>query len=206
MRYVVRTLLGMGLFAFCWVLIGYGIYQLLQVGTCASGGPYVVARECPDGIGWLMFSLIGGIFGMFVAAGIYMGRGAPPGSSRKPRNAGVVVWFWTGIFWSLAVGCFLGVWGPDAAPGPGGKEGGLIVAFMGLIMGAGGLIFIDWKGGRRDPDKQRPITARVVGAASRFSPKSDPVGRLQALENLRRQGTLTDAEFQTLKRKIVEED
>ena len=56
MRYVIRTLLGMGLFAFCWVAIGYGIFQLLQVGTCASGGPYVSARECPDGIERLMFS------------------------------------------------------------------------------------------------------------------------------------------------------
>ena len=45
MRYVIRTFLGMTLFAFCWVAVGYGIYQLLQVGTCASGGPYVSARE-----------------------------------------------------------------------------------------------------------------------------------------------------------------
>ena len=49
MKYVVRTFLGMSLFAFCWVAVGYGIYQMLQIGTCASGGPYVVARECPDG-------------------------------------------------------------------------------------------------------------------------------------------------------------
>jgi hypothetical protein len=49
MRYVIRTLLGFGLIAFSWVLLGYAIYQLLQVGTCASGGPYVVARECRAG-------------------------------------------------------------------------------------------------------------------------------------------------------------
>ena len=38
MRYVIRTLLGMGLFAFGWVAIAYGIFQFLQIGTCASGG------------------------------------------------------------------------------------------------------------------------------------------------------------------------
>lgn len=140
MRYVIRTLLGMALFAFCWVAIGYAINQLLQVGTCASGGPYVSARECPDGIERLMFTLIGAIFALFVAGGIYSGRGAPPGSDNKPNNGGVIVWFWTGLFWSLAVGCFLAVWGPEANPGPGGKEGGLIVGFMGLFMGAGGFL------------------------------------------------------------------
>jgi len=123
MRYVIRTFLGMTLFAFCWVAVGYGIFQLLQVGTCASGGPYVSARECPDGIGGLVFALSGGVIGMFIAAGIYIGRGTPPGSSRPPDNAGVVIWFWTGLFWALAAGCFLGVWGPEANPGPGGEIG-----------------------------------------------------------------------------------
>jgi len=144
MRYVVRTLLGMAIFAFCWVAVGYSIFQLLQVGTCASGGPYAIARECPDGMGRLIVTLIGGIFLLFVAIPIYGSRGAPPDTDRKPRNASVVLWFWTGLFWSLAIGCFLGVWGPEANPGPGGKEGGLIVGFMGAIMGAGGLLALNF--------------------------------------------------------------
>src|SRR5688572_14851443 len=119
MKYVVRTLLGMGLFAFCWVAFGYSIYQLLQVGTCASGGPYAIARECPGGMERLIFSMVGSVFLLFVAIPIYGTRGAPPGSDRPPQNAGVILWFWTGLFWSLAVGALLGVWGPDANPGPG---------------------------------------------------------------------------------------
>ena len=82
MRYLVLTFLGMALFAFCWVAVGYGIYQMLQIGTCASGGPYVSARQCPDGTEAIVFALIGGILGLFVAAGIYIGRGKPPGSAR----------------------------------------------------------------------------------------------------------------------------
>jgi hypothetical protein len=205
-RYVLRTGLGMALFAFCWVAIGYSLYQLLQVGTCASGGPYVPARECPDGIERLMFSLIGGIFGMFLAAGIYMGRGAPPGSDRKPQNAGIILWFWTGLFWTLAVSCFLGVWGPDANPGPGGKTGGLIVGFMGLLFGAGGVLALKLGNRVRDPEKLRKTATKLAETASRFAPTADPVDRLDTLDRLRREGTLTDAEFETLKTKIVRED
>jgi hypothetical protein len=205
MRYVVRTLLGMGLFAFCWVAIGYGIYQLLQVGTCASGGPYVSARECPDGIEALLFSLVGGILGLFVAMAIYAGRGAPPGSDRKPENGLVIVWMWTGLFWSLAAGSFLGVWGPEANPGPGGNTGGLIVGFMGLVMGAGGFLAIDLRRGRRDPQKVRPMVARVAETASRFGGGAQSVDRLDTLDRLRRQGTLTQREFETLKAKIIED-
>ncbi len=47
MKYVVRTFIGMFLFAFCWVAVGYGIYKMLQIGTCASGGPYVVGARVP---------------------------------------------------------------------------------------------------------------------------------------------------------------
>ncbi len=88
MKYVVRTMLGMGLFAFCWALVGYSIYQFLQVGTCASGGPYAIARECPDGMGNIFFSLMGGILGLFVAIPIYGGRGAPPGGPGDSRPPG----------------------------------------------------------------------------------------------------------------------
>ncbi len=208
MRYVIRTLVGMALFAFCWVVIAYAINQLLQVGTCASGGPYVSARECPDGIERLMFSIFGAIIGLFVAIAIYAGRGAPPGSERKPQNSLVIVWFWTGLFWSIAVGSFWAVWGPGADPGPGGTQGGLIVGFMGLIMGAGGLLAVGF--GRRvskgdSNQKVRPVVSRMVGTATRFSGAADPVDRLDTLERLRRQGTLTDAEFETLKAKIVSE-
>jgi hypothetical protein len=205
-KYIVRTFIAMTLFAFCWVAVGYGINQMLQIGTCASGGPYQVVQECPEGTGGLFFALFGGILGMFVAAGIYLARGKPPGATSPPQNAGIIVWFWTGLFWALAVGCFLGVWGPDANPGPGGKEGGLIVGFMGAIFGIGGL-FAAGLGARakRKPNRMNPVATKVAETASRFSTESDPVTRLDTLDRLRRQGTLTDAEFETLKAKIVRE-
>lgn len=137
MRYVVRTFLGMGLFAFCWVFFGRSLYELLDIGTCASGGPYVVAQECPGGTGCLAGALVGSIFGMFFALVPYLSRGTPP-NAPPPANAWVIVWFWTGIFWSMALGCFLAVWGPEADPGPGAKGAGIGVGIMGLLFGAGG--------------------------------------------------------------------
>ena len=208
MRYLVCTFLGMALFAFCWVAVGYGIYQMLQIGTCASGGPYVSARQCPDGTEAIVLTLIGGVLGLFIAAGIYIGRGKPPGSSRGPNNAGVVIWFWTGLFWALAVGSFLGVWGPEANPGPGGETGGLIVGFMGAIMGAGGFLalgFGRWRRRSPAPEALNPAMMRVAQTASRFSGAAKPEDRLETLDRLRRQGTLTEAEFQALKAKIVED-
>jgi peptidoglycan/LPS O-acetylase OafA/YrhL len=210
MRYVVRTFVGMFLFAFCWVAVGYGINQMLQIGTCASGGPYVSARQCPDGTLAIVGALVLGIIGMFVAAGIYLTRGTPPGADRPPSNGGIVVWFWTGLFWSLAIGCFLGVWGPNADPGPGGELGGLIVGFMGLIMGAGGLLAINV---RRKPRTPWIFNPKVAGAATAAARAINVVGepqvgdsRIEQLDRLRQTGTLTDAEFETLRNKIARED
>ena len=42
-------MLGLGLMVAGIVAVSYAVYQLLQIGTCASGGPYVPARQCPPG-------------------------------------------------------------------------------------------------------------------------------------------------------------
>jgi hypothetical protein len=202
-RYVARTLIGLGLFAFCWAVIAYAIFQLLSTGTCASGGPYVVARECPAGIERVMLSLSGAIILLFVAAVIYGGRGRAPGSHRDPNPWLVVLWFWTGLFWSLAVGCFLAVWGPEASPGPGGELGGLIVGFMGLIMGAGGLLFVRWGPDERRRGRPSPVVTKVAETASRFAGAAPDTDRLATLARLRNEGSLTESEFQTLKDRII---
>jgi hypothetical protein len=192
MRYAVRTLLGLGLFAFCWAVTAYAIFQLLQIGTCASGGPYVSARQCPPGIERVMLALAGGIVLYFVAAAIYATRGPAPGSNRPPNQGLVILFFWTGLFWSLAVGCFLAVWGPDANPGPGGDVGGLIVGFMGLIMGAGGLLFVGL-GRRRGGSPVVTVPSSVPGLGR-------DVDRAATLDRLRSQGMLSEAEYEALRR------
>ena len=211
MRYVVRTLVGFGLIAFCIVAIAYSIYQLLQIGTCASGGPYVSARQCPPGTERLGLAIPVVIFGLLAGCWIYAGRGKAPGSDRPPNNGLIAVWVWTGIFWSIAAACFLGVWGPDANPGPGAKTGGLIVGFLFVPMGALGLlgIGVPWgKGHSRSAvatSLNLPGSARVARAAVKRMPGLDPVGRLERLEQLRKSGVVTDVEFAKLKAEILSE-
>jgi hypothetical protein len=48
--------------------------KLMDVGTCASGGPYVSARECPDGTGARMLLLTGAIV-VYTVALIASGQG-----------------------------------------------------------------------------------------------------------------------------------
>jgi hypothetical protein len=203
MRYVLRTMIGMGLFAFCWAVFAYAIFQLLSTGTCASGGPYVVARECPAGIERVVLMIPAALILMFVAAVVYGGRGKAPGSDRDANSGLVVLWFWTGLFWSLAVGCFLAVWGPEASPGPGGELGGLIVGFMGLIMGAGGLLFMRPSRGERPRGRPSPVVTRVAETASRFAGAAPDTDRLATLARLRNEGSLTESEFHTLKDRII---
>jgi hypothetical protein len=211
LRYVIRTLVGFGLIAFCIVSLSYAIYQLLQIGTCASGGPYVSARQCPAGTERLGLVIPAVILGLLAGCWFYAGRGKAPGSDRPPNNGLLAVWVWTGIFWSIAVGAFLGVWGPDANPGPGAKTGGLIVGFLFVPMGALGLLGIGVPWGRRHAQSvgavplNLPGSARVAKAAIKRMPGLDPVGRLERLEQLRRSGVVTDAEFARLKAEILSE-
>ena len=200
MRYVIRTLLGLGLFAFCWAVTAYAIFQLLSIGTCASGGPYVSARQCPAGTERVMLALVGAIILYFVAAAIYATRGSAPGSRRDPDVGLTIVWFWTGLFWSLAVGCFLAVWGPEANPGPGATAGGLIVGFMGLIFGIGGLLSVGYLWGHRDRTLDNPEWNRF--AKPRPPDRAGAFNALTTLERLRAEGNLDDAEFETLRSRL----
>jgi hypothetical protein len=205
-RYLVRTFLGFGLIAFGVVGLAYAVYQLLQIGTCASGGPYVSARQCPSGTEWMGLAIPGFVIVLLIGAAVYGGRGRAPGSDRDPNGALGWVWVWTGIFWGIAAACFLGVWGPDANPGPGGKEGGLIVGFLFVPIGALGLLGLSFpRVGRRGAGApvSLPGSGRVAGAALKRVPGLDPVGRLERLQNLREQGVVSDAEFEKLKAEIL---
>jgi hypothetical protein len=219
-RYIVRTTLGFGLLVMCWVLFGSTIYNLLQIGTCASGGPYEVARPCPDGTGALGLMIPAAVILAFIGAGLYATRGKPPGSDNPPRAGLVITFFWTGIFWSIAVGCFFGVWGPEANAPPDAKVGGLIVGFLFVPMGAIGLFALKEGPGRRKkkgdaqlstgeisvpPAPSLPGFGRAGKALRSRLPSEDPVDRLERLSRLRERGSLTGEEFEALKSRIVKE-
>ena len=54
---------------------GFALYELLKTGTCASGGPYVVARECPSGTGLRAGLLVAGLLVFLVGAALFATRG-----------------------------------------------------------------------------------------------------------------------------------
>jgi hypothetical protein len=232
-KYFVCTVIGLGLIVAATVALAYGVYQLLQIGTCASGGPYDIARECPGGTERLGLAIPVAVIAMLVGVAFYAARGRAPGSDRDPRPGVGFVLIWLGIFLGIAFASFWGVWGPDANPGPGGKLGGLIVGFLFVPMGLGGA----WMFWRIGPSTSGAMKATGVGmrelwkltraaksgdvgevvavsgggatgpaARSRATgaPAADPVSELERLNRLRREGAISDAEFERLKRSVLD--
>ena len=151
-----------------------------------------------------------------VGAVLYGGRGTPPGSEGGGLRVNAWILLWVLIFLPLSFAAFWGVWGPDANPGPGGKEGGLIVAFLFVLMGGAALPFLVRR--ERSPAERQAAMERIVG---RVTPSSwgaqvsrpagapvaagggDTVTKLERLNRLRSDGAITDAEFERLKAEIL---
>jgi hypothetical protein len=231
-KYVVCTIAGLGLIVAGIVGISYAVYQLLQVGTCASGGPYEIARECPSGTERLGLAIPVALTGMFIGVAVYWMRGRAPGSDRDPRPGIGIVVMWAGIFLGIAFACFWGVWGPDANPGPGGELGGLIVGFLFVPMGIGGSVMFwhlapsatggmkaagmgvsqlwDITKAARSGDLDRIVEVSGAPAASagasqwRTGGGGDAVSELERLAALKRDGAISDAEFERLKRQVLD--
>ena len=47
MSYWVKAVVGFGLLVGGIAAFLYSLYELMKTGTCSSGGPYVIAVECP---------------------------------------------------------------------------------------------------------------------------------------------------------------
>jgi hypothetical protein len=227
-RYFLCTLIGLALIVAACVAMAYSVYQLLQIGTCASGGPYAVARECPDGTERFGLAIPVALVAMFAGLGIYSFRGRAPGSGRDPRPGVGLVLVWCGIFLGIALAAFWGVWGPDANPGPGGKLGGLIVGFLFVPLGIGGALMF-WfmgpatAGGMRSVgmgmgDLWKMTRAATSGEVSRMTDATvgtaaptrrtagggDAVSEIERADRLRREGAITDAEFERLKKQALD--
>jgi hypothetical protein len=55
----------------------FALYQLVKTGTCASGGPYVSARQCPSSTPYYIGALIGGLFAFLAGGALFAIRGRP---------------------------------------------------------------------------------------------------------------------------------
>lgn len=121
-----RAVVGLGIIAACLLFSYWALFDLVRFGTCASGGPYVSARECAPGTGWKIMGLTFSIFGVLIGVGI-------AGSAR----AGLAAW---GVgFVGLAATFLVASFGP--AHGPNNQPGlGIGMGAMFGLMGAPGLL------------------------------------------------------------------
>jgi hypothetical protein len=87
MGYWVRVVLGVALIVGGVAVFGYSTYQLVDIGTCASGGPYVSARECPEGTGTLIVSMFPATLLTLVGVGLFASRGGRATAPGLPPTA-----------------------------------------------------------------------------------------------------------------------
>ena len=121
MNWNARSIIGLGVGTFALTMFAEGVYHIVGIGSCASGGPYAVARQCPAGIGLWVAALTGGVLVPLVAFAI----GAVP-------RVGLVTW--CGLF--LGGGGALAVAALDgSARGSGARLTAWIVAAAFVSMG-----------------------------------------------------------------------
>ena len=109
-------LLGMALLIAGLLLLNYLVFDLGRYGTCASGGPYVIARECADGTELKMAGILLAVVAALIGTGL-------------ARSARVGVAAWGMLFASLAITFVMIAFGPAA-----GDNGfGITAIIVGLV-------------------------------------------------------------------------
>ncbi|MCW3013471.1 MAG: hypothetical protein JWO02_563 [Solirubrobacterales bacterium] len=233
MRYWIRTLIGIAVIAGSVTLASYLIYEMVRVGSCASGGAYVIANPCPAGFGWKVLGIIVSIFVLpFVGMGILATR-RPGGGATVSSGASVgALWFFL-LFTCMGAAALVAGQGPAAPDERGVTSGANWVAGTFLVMGAPALLGMVIAALRRPkdpppsatqlmPDRagmatlanqlQTVATMRSVKPApTRPAPSTpgadadDLAGRLRQLDELRAAGLVTAEEHAAKRREILGE-
>ncbi len=230
-----RTLLVVLGWVLCLAGLAIGckaIYDLTQIGTCASGGPYVSARPCPEGTGLKIMSVFGAaVLGLLGLACHAIGsRG-----QRTASRIGFGLIMWSLLFLSIAGTVAYAAFGPDAQPD---NEGARIAAIVMLVtfvpmaliplLGIGALGFASRRGRDEGDGDAIPLDPRAVALAPRPSARpaattpvvplvttvqppaapgagesSDPVDQLERLAHLKATGAIDAAEYERLKDRII---
>jgi hypothetical protein len=96
-RVLVGYLAGITLGTMSVTLLFLGMRAVMDVGgACADGGPNVSAQPCPDGV---PIAMVGGMFGLFGAAGLIVWFGSRIGKGA----ASIVALGWPALFLSLGL-------------------------------------------------------------------------------------------------------
>jgi hypothetical protein len=162
--------LGLGsLVAFDWAL-----YEIVQTGTCASGGPYVSARSCPEGTGLRIAVLT-----CAIPVGL-VGCALLSASRRGNWRAAVDVWLvaWALLFVSSGIVALVAVYGSDDPVVEGARLGVTIMAAVFIPMGLVPLGLLVLGRGRADADGglSRSATGRILDVQDTGVTVSNAVG------------------------------
>ena len=175
--------------------------KLMDIGTCASGGPYVSAKVCPEGTGTRVLLLTAAIL-VYVIALMASGQG---------------LFFYGLLFVALSATFIRGAITDDDFAGVGYGVGGLF-AVMGLVPMV--IAIRGWFSGDDDAARSRaagiasftqlaqqgvmaPAPMVFAGRVATPPRPIDNLARLQQLGDLHQRGVLTDAEFAAEKAKIL---
>jgi hypothetical protein len=97
LRVLAGYLVGIAVGTMSVTLLFLGMRAVMDVGgACADGGPYVSAQPCPDGV---PLAMIGGMFGLFGAAGLIVWFGSRIGTAA----ASIVALGWPALFLALGL-------------------------------------------------------------------------------------------------------
>jgi hypothetical protein len=172
------------------VLLGIGMNQVLDIGSCASGGPYAIQRPCPEGTDTVFWSMVAGAMMWILAIMGSKGAFYAPGAGQ---------FLWTAGFAGGGTAMLVKVLTQPSMP-PDSKLGASITAAvfipMGLVVGIIGIVQLVRRGRAGHNGSPRN---RAGGPKRQDSAASTPWSRLKALNDLRSTGALTRAEFDTLK-------
>lgn len=113
MRYLARTVVGLGLLSAAITADAYGIAQLIEIGNCGtSRHGQIVGPPCPSGTGEMIVLMVLGSFVGIFGAGIYASRGDPDGGGGGGLGMGIAVGqlrFWAAAIFASGAAVFIGV-------------------------------------------------------------------------------------------------
>ena len=207
LRKVVLAWVGLFVLVACLTILFLCARSVMAMGgSCASGGPYAIARPCPQGVGWM---LPASIWVGLVAICVYVaGEVGLPGPSWA-------VLAWPALFLSLG----WNFWEFGLESGSADNIGFIICGVLFVLMGGGPLVAIlrskqmrrDLFWADREPDPPARPTRQQVAERARPKPKQQQpqqrrrsmVDELERLTALHRSGALDADEFERAKESVI---
>jgi putative oligomerization/nucleic acid binding protein len=187
-----------------------GMRSVMEIGgACASGGPFVPVRPCPEGVPAL---IVGGIWAGLILAFVYVWQAV------RHHVPSLVSLLWPALF--LSLGWNFLEFGLDPPGGGGAEWGWLICAIVFFLMGGVPLVIaLPWLWRSARGKGEHPASGSVrssltppgVGFATTrlrrpATPADDVVTALERLDALHRSGSLDEEQYEAAKDQILGTD